>query len=64
MARNSWQSPVNPDDAFLIVDTSTGKPLESWPTQRQADHFCACGNAHEARCGRPEVFEVQQVRPV
>lgn len=44
---------------YHIVNTATGRSLESWGTVAQADYFCNAVNDHEEKNGRPRVYVVQ-----
>jgi hypothetical protein len=48
-------------DNFVIVNNTTGAPIESHFTRRAADHFCEVANDHERRNNRPAVYTVQEV---
>lgn len=52
---------VDPRDPFLIVNTATDTPLESWPQRWQAEHFCAGANDLEIRAQRRPVYIVREV---
>ena len=45
---------------YHIVNTATGRSLESWGTVANAQYFCNAVNDHEATNKRPRVYEVQQ----
>lgn len=53
-------SAIDPRDRFIIVNTTTNKPLESWPTRHQADHFVNVANNHELKNNRPAVYAVKE----
>ena len=48
------------NDKYLIVNTETGKAIESQPDKAHADHACRNLNEHEARNGRPEVWVARE----
>jgi hypothetical protein len=45
----------------VIVNTATGKPLESARDQFRAFHAAANLNEHEVRCERETVYEAQEL---
>lgn len=53
-------SAINKNDQFLIVNKTNNKPLESWPTFFQAQHFCDVLNDHEEKNGRPRIFYIAE----
>ena len=56
------ESNVRWSGEWHIIDTSdVRKPsLESWAHERDARYFCEAVNDHEARCGRPRCYVVEQ----
>jgi hypothetical protein len=44
---------ICPADKWLIVNSESQQPLESWHAEHQAHHFCRRANDHEVKNGRP-----------
>ncbi len=49
----------DPYDPFLIVNSETGKAIESQPSLARAEHACNNLNEHERINGRSEVYVVK-----
>jgi hypothetical protein len=58
---SDFPAAFTPGDTWVIMNTATGKPLESARDQFRAHHATANLNEHEVRCEREAVYDAQEL---
>lgn len=52
---------INKSDKYLVINTTTGKAIESHATEQRAEHAASVLNEHEVRNNRQPVYAWQSV---